>query len=215
MFMALRLKMDTDKSMVYMPKDLRKAHNECIDLLDKKRVEDEAKKLKKKWPKVEKNLKGLERYEWTDGKYCIVSPKTIADIYREGMLLKHCLHTCDIYWDRITTKTTFLMFLRKAEEPDNPWYTLEVEPGGNIRQKRTMGDNQNPDLKDAIPFLKKWQKHILKIMSDEDKKLAEASDKQRKENYKQIRKEKKKVWHGKLQGQLLADVLEADFMAAV
>ena len=215
MDMAAKLKMDITKSMVYMPKNLDKAHAECIDLINAGRIEEEAKKLKKKWPKVEKNLKGFEKYEWQDKEYCIVAPKSIADIYREGMLLKHCIHTCDIYWERITNKTTFLMFLRRADTPDTPWYTLEVEPGGNIRQKRTTGDNQNEDLKEALPFLKMWQQHIQKIMSEEDKKLAAESDRQRKENYKQIRKEEKKVWHGKLRGQLLADVLEADFMAAV
>ena len=215
MSMAMKLKMDINKSMVYAPKNIDQAHKECIDLLNAGKIEEESKKLKKKWPKVEKNLKGLERYEWQDDKFCIVAPKSIADIYREGMLLKHCIHTCDIYWERITNKTTFLMFLRRADAPDTPWYTLEVEPGGNIRQKRTTGDNQNEDLKEALPFLKLWQQHIQKIMSEEDKKLAEESDRQRRENYKQIRKEEKKVWHGKLRGQLLADVLEADFMAAV
>ena len=215
MSMATRLKMDTDKSMVYMPKDLHRAHNDCIDLINTARVEEEAKKLRKKWPKVDKNCRDLKKYEFKDKKYCIVAPKGVADIYREGMVLRHCLHTCDIYWNRITEKITFLMFLRKADSPDTPWYTLEVEPGGNIRQKRTVGDNQNPDLKEAMPFLKKWQKHIQKIMNDEDRKLAERSDKQRRENYKEIRKEQKRVWHGKLQGQLLADVLEADFMAAI
>ena len=35
------------------------------------------------------------------------------------------------------------------------------------------------------------------------------------EEYKQLRKDEKKVWHGKLAGKLLADVLEADFMEAM
>ena len=92
---------------------------------------------------------------------------------------------------------------------------MEVEPGGNIRQKRTTGDNQNADLNAAMPFLKKWQAHIRKMMSKEDKKLANIADQKRKANYKDIRVNKKLVWHGKHQGQLLADVLEADFMAAI
>ena len=35
------------------------------------------------------------------------------------------------------------------------------------------------------------------------------------ENYKNLRENGNKVWHGKLAGQLLADVLEADFMEAM
>lgn len=32
------------------------------------------------------------------------------------------------------------------------------------------------------------------------------------EEFRELREEKKKVWHGKLAGKLLADVLEADLM---
>ena len=52
-------------------------------------------------------------------------------------------------------------------------------------------------------------------MNEEDKKLAGIADKKRRANYRDIRANKKIVWHGKHQGELLADVLEADFMAAI
>ena len=52
-------------------------------------------------------------------------------------------------------------------------------------------------------------------MTEEEKELGEKSNKLRKENYKEIREQEKKVWHGKLAGKLLADVLEADFMEAI
>lgn len=113
----------------------------------------------------------------------------------------------------VKTRETFHSFPpEKSTIPSKPWYTLEVEPSGNIRQKRTVGDNQNNDLKAAVTFLHEWQQWLQKILSDEDKKLAKISEKKRKENYKKIRAAEKRVWHGKLQGQLLADVLEADFL---
>lgn len=52
-------------------------------------------------------------------------------------------------------------------------------------------------------------------MTDEDRKLAQKSDKARQEGYKKLREEKKIVWNGSFQGQLLADALESDFMATV
>lgn len=105
--------------------------------------------------------------------------------------------------------------MRRAENPDFPWYTLEVEPSGNIRQKRTTGDKQNDDFKKAIAFLKKWQKYFKKQLTKEEKKLGVIADQLRQENYSQLRKDKKEVWHGKYAGQLLADILEADFMKAM
>lgn len=212
MNMAERLKMDISSEQIYKPKDLKKAHTKVIDLLSQAGWEKTAQDASKKFPKVSEELPRLSKYEYKGSAYQIVAPRTITDIVREGSLLGHCIHTCDFYYQRIETRESFIMFLRKNDDPEKPWYTLEVEPSGNIRQKRTVGDNQNDDLKAAVQFLHEWQQWLQKILSEEDKKLAKISEKKRKENYKKIREEKKKVWHGKLQGQLLADVLEADFL---
>ena len=67
----------------------------------------------------------------------------------------------------------------------------------------------------AVNFLKKWQQYFKKQLTAEEKELGRKSDKLRKENYKKLRKDGNRIWHGKLQGQLLADVLEADFMEAI
>lgn len=213
--MAGRNKLDTSLEYVYKPTDLKKAHAEQIELSNRENVKKEAATIRRKFKKAEKNLKEIAKYEYHSDKYAIIPPKDIEDIVLEGTVLKHCIHRCDFYFERINTKESFILFLRKESSLKTPWYTLEVEPGGNIRQKRTTGDNQNPDLNAALPFLKKWQEHIKKIMNEEDRKLAGIADKKRQANYRDIRANKKIVWHGKHQGELLADVLEADFMAAI
>ena len=184
-------------------------------LKEAKGLKKTAKDIEKKWPKVKEQLPKLEKYEFTSGAYTILAPKSVLDIVTEGTILKHCVHTCDYYFSRITDDESYLFFLRKTEHPDVPWYTLEVEPSGNIRQKRTTGDNQNEDFKEALPFLKKWQKHFKKQLTEEEKLLGEKADELRRENYKNLRKNGNKVWHGRLAGKLLADVLEADFMEAI
>ena len=157
----------------------------------------------------------LKKFEFKLGKYQIVAPQKVFDIVREGMILKHCVHSCEYYFLRITRDESYLFFLRKTEHPDMPWYTLEVEPSGNIRQKRTTGDRQNKDFDDAVEFLKKWQQFFKKQLTKEEEELGIKADELRKKNYEQLRKEAKKVWHGPLAGQLLADVLESDFMEAI
>ena len=47
-----------------------------------------------------------------------------------------------------------------------------------------------------MPFLQEWQQWVKKNLSEEDKKLAEKSDKARREGYKKLREQKKIVWHG-------------------
>lgn len=213
--MADQMKMNTEIEQIQKPKNLKRAHDELVLLSKSKGLEKQAKELEKKWPKVNSQLPKLKKFEFTSGDYSIVAPDNILDIVKEGVILSHCVHTCDYYFQRIQTDESYLFFLRKSNSPDMPWYTIEVEPSGNIRQKRTTGDNQNPDFEKAKPFLKKWQKFFAKQLTDEEKELGEKADKLRKENYAELRKNGNKVWHGKLAGQLLADVLEADFMQAI
>lgn len=213
--MASKLKMDINNEKVYKPKNLKEKHAGAIELLQKSGMEKQAKTIEKKFPKVNEVCRTLQKYEYKGKKYVITAPKNVLDIVREGTILQHCVHTCDYYFDRIQRKETYLLFLRRVETPDTPYYTIEAEPNGNIRQKRTTGDNQNKDVDEAKNFLREWQKEISKRLTQEDKTLAEKSEELRLKEYKELREKGNRVWHGRLAGQLLADVLEDDFMSAV
>ena len=84
--------------------------------------------------------------------------------------------------------------------------------GNYGRQKRTTGDNQNPDLEEALPFLKRFMAAFKKKMTAEERRQGETANEKRIQEYRELRKNGNRIWHGKLAGQLLADVLEADFM---
>lgn len=211
--MAKKAKMDIANERIWKPKDLKAAHNEVIMILQQGEMEKEAKMLEKKWKKVNGILPKLKKYEYASKDFVIVAPESILDIVKEGRILQHCVHTCDFYFDRIQRDETYLFFLRRAGQEDVPWYTLEVEAGGNIRQKRTTGDNQNKDFEEAVPFLKKWQRYFIKQLTKEEKAAGQRADQARRQEYAKLRQDGNRVWHGKLAGQLLADVLEADFMA--
>lgn len=215
MNMAAKLKMNISEEQIAKPKDLKKAHDELVLLREQEGIERQAAGLEKKWPKVNGQLPKLKKFEFRDSSYCVVAPEKVADIVAEGVILRHCVHTCDYYFSRIQNDESYLFFLRKTSDPKMPWYTLEVEPSGNIRQKRTVGDKQNEDFKKALPFLQKWQRFFKKQLSKEEVALGEKADKLRKENYKKLREDGNRVWHGPLAGKLLADVLEADFMEAM
>lgn len=212
--MAEQIKMNTKEEQIAKPKNVKEAHDRLVLMKKEKGIEKEAAALEKKWKKVDAHLKRIQKFEYEAGDYCIVAPKKIIDIVKEGMVLGHCVHTCDYYFSRIQTDETYLFFLRKRTNPDMPWYTLEVEPSGNIRQKRTTGDKQNADFDKALPFLRKWQQYFKGLLTEQEKKLGLKADQMRQQEYKKLRKDGNRVWHGPLAGQLLADVLEKDFMAA-
>ena len=106
------------------------------------------------------------KYEYTGEVYSIVVPSGVRDIMREGDALSHCVGKSDRYWERIEQQEAYILFLRKTAEIDKPYYTLEVEPNGTIRQKRTYFDRQNDDLKDAEMFLKEWQKVVSERLTE-------------------------------------------------
>lgn len=215
MNMGEKLKIPLDLERNYKPKDVRIAHNEARDMLQGKDIEAEARKIDRKWKKLKKVYSKLEKYEYTGKKYQIIAPKSTGDIVREGMILKHCVHSCDYYFERMITDESYILFLRKTNDSKQPYYTLEVEPSGNIRQKRTTGDRQNKDFEDAKKFLEKWQREVQKKITKKEKELGKKSNALRIQELAELRKKGNRIWHGVLQGQLLADVLEADFMPVI
>jgi hypothetical protein len=152
------------------------------------------------------------KYEYANEIYSVIAPSCIEDILMEGQNLHHCLNKSDRYWERIERREAYVLFLRKTAEPDQSYYTLEVEPNGTIRQKRTMYDRQNEDIKDATIFLAEWQKVISERLDAGDFELAKKSRVLREQDYAELREQKAIIHVGDFAGQLLADVLLADLM---
>ena len=217
MDMCRRLNKQTDAEIVYKPKDVNLAHDECLALLKREDAGKRAAEVREKFPEAEPNLQLIaDKYNFGNDEYLIIVPESIEDIIVEGATLGHCIDRTDVHFERIQNRTSYLVFLRKAERPEAPWYTLEIEPGGTIRQKRTVGNTQrDSDIKAFTPFLREWQKNVLRKMNREDKALAQASKEARLEEYGQLRARKEPIRNGLLRGQLLADVLEADLMEAM
>lgn len=66
--------------------------------------------------------------------------------------------------------------MRKKENPEVPFYTLEAEPDGTIRQKRAEFDRQNKDIDEVTSFLRLWQKEIQKRLTKKDYMSAEKAE---------------------------------------
>ena len=138
------------------------------------------------------------------------------DILLEGRALGHCIDTSDRYFERIRDHVTYIVFLRKKSNPQQSWYTLEIEPGGTVRQQRTTGNRQNKeDVAAYMPFIREWQQVVRSRISDEDREAAERSREIRLEEYRELREKKETVRNGLLAGKLLVDVLEADLVEAM
>ena len=145
----------------------------------------------------------------SDGTFVPSTPGNL--IYRTAKV-QHCIIGKDTYFARMVKQESYLLFLRKKNAPQKPYYTLEVEPNGTVRQKRTYFDRQNPDIKQAEKFLLRWQKQLSRKLNKEDKILSLKSRDLRKREIEDLREKKVKVNGFGFTGKLLADILEEDLM---
>ena len=205
MSMCEKLHKDTTDEMIYKPRELKRRHDGAVAQIAEREAELQAEEYSKKYKEAENVLGQIkEKYEYAGDEYFITVPGRIVDIVKEGRYLYHCAGATDRYFDRIKQKETYICFLRKTAEPEIPFYTIEVEPGGTIRQHRGMFDEE-PEFDKVKPFLKEWQQVIRKRMSEEDHKLAQESKVKREENLEELRqKNNTRVLKG-----LLEDFMEA------
>lgn len=211
--MACRLKMDTNDAIIYRVRKLRQRHDELVALCGRKDLALRAGEILKKYPHIEDICQEINPiYGYTGKDYTVIVPSRIEEIMDEGENLHHCVGSSDRYWERIERNESYILFLRKVSEPDVSYYTLEVEPDGTVRQKRTMYDRQKEDIKDAEKFLLEWQKNVSKKLTAKERNLAETSRILRNEEFAQMQKSQVVIHTGALRGKLLVDVLMADLM---
>ena len=211
--MAERLHYDTSDEIVYRVRKLRQRHDELVLQSEAGSLEEQASKMAAKYPHVNAICVELqEKYAYSDDDYTVLAPQDIFEIIKEGRMLHHCVGNDgagERYYDRMERRESFIMFLRRTEEPNDPYYTLEIEPDGTVRQKRTLFDRQYEDIEQATEFLIKWQKVIAARLTGRDLKLAERSRELRKEEFIQMRKDRVIIHTGHLAGRLLADASQS------
>lgn len=195
--MAEELGRDTDDGMVYRPRELKRRHDEAVEEINlrkeelmrkrnRKEAERRAEEMRAKYPGYEELLQEIrQKYEYEDDTYRIIVPKNFMEITEEGMALHHCVGTTERYFDRIVSRETYICFLRLKSAADEPFYTIEVEPGGTIRQHRGAFDEE-PGIDEIKPFLRRWQKEIRRRMTREDHVYAAASEVLRRKNIEDL-----------------------------
>lgn len=188
MSMAKKLGYDLSDEIVYKPKDIKARHDEFQDMINRMNTEEEAMRLEKKFSNVSKVLKNIKKiYEYKNENYVFKIPETVLDIMVEGKNLHTCVASSDRYLDRINTEETYIGFVRKKEAPDNSYYTIEFEPCGTVRQKRSEY-NRQPELEEIVSFLKEWQQAIKDKLPKKQKEKQKKSELLRQMGMDELRK---------------------------
>lgn len=122
------LNFDMSRKETLYPNNLPEKHLQNQKLLSQKRNPQLDIKIRERYPKL------AQQYEYASKSFRTVVPKDSGDFIVEGGRLDHCVAR---YADRYANGKTDIVFLRKAAEPDTPYYTMEIH-NSRILQCRGM-----------------------------------------------------------------------------
>lgn len=92
---------------------------------------------------------------FSDKNYVMTFPASSGDLISEGSELGHCVGS---YVTRVAEGKTHVFFLRKQEEPDKSYCTIELRDGKIIQMK--LKSNQTLNNREALDFVDKWANKI-------------------------------------------------------
>ena len=160
------LNYDMRNTFVLFPKHLKAAHDENIKLLEIKADEKAKKEAGKQSKEINRMQKELDSvYGFDNKKYFIRAPKSTDEIIEEGQILHHCVGRMG-YIERMAKGQTVILFLRKKEEPDKPYYTIEVKEDV-LRQCHGFG-NEDKDYNKIKSFVESF-KRVIKSRHEKTK----------------------------------------------
>ena len=157
-----QLHFDLHDREILFPKDLVAAHDRTMKQIafEKNKADQE---------KFQKAVNKLEKFAWQKGGFLIRPAREQMELTAEGKALHHCVGG---YIRDMAEEKTAIFFLRKANEPDKPFYTLELQKKRVIqcRTEHNASYDRNPDVKN---FVDMWMEKIVK--SGGKKKAKEAA----------------------------------------
>ena len=141
------------------PRNLRQSHDHLVDLynaLERERKEqakrNRDRELKNKFDEL---IKARQYMEMEINGLKFVLPKKASDIVNEGSALRHCVST---YVDRHASGTITIVFIRNAETPKKPLYTMEFCKKEIVQIRAKY--NQDPP-KEVWNAAEIWKKKVV------------------------------------------------------
>lgn len=120
-----KLGLDTRKNSILFPDDFQNIHARLSEQVEVAENKEKAEKMKA--------VAGRYSLDIEDERFTVRIACSQAELNLESSKLCHCVKT---YGDRVASGGTLIYFIRKKEEPDIPFYTMEIHPDGRFIQCR-------------------------------------------------------------------------------
>lgn len=151
------LKYDLKNEFILFPNNFYPVHDRVLkeyqDMLDeRKRKEKEAQERLIK--KVLNECSNIPALQMKAKGLVIIIPKDASELLKEGQILHHCVGT---YVERVAKKETLILFIRRQDNPDNPYFTLEWR---DCKVIQCRGKNNCSMTKDVKAFVSAFEKKM-------------------------------------------------------
>lgn len=144
------LGLDINNTMYSKPKDFSSLHNALSTELS-------ALRNKETYEKVKKTLRSEKSFAFSHGVFCLIVPKTANEIVMEGKNQEHCVGT---YLDRVADKRSVIVFIRRVEELDKAFYTMEINPE-TMKVVQCRGYRNSDMTPEVRSFVELYSKSVL------------------------------------------------------
>lgn len=172
------LKYDLSNMFIYMPNNFRKVYDRTAEeykaLQDKKaaaekrRREEAARKeleqTKKAMAEIFKKSEGMDAFSIKGKGLILVVPKSGDEIRAEGEALHHCVGG---YVESVAKGETNIFFVRKADEPDKSYFTMEWNHNKIIQCRGMKNCGMPPEVR---AFTQVFEKKMQEAVKKDDKK---------------------------------------------
>ena len=160
--MAALEDMDITDDIVLFPKDLKRQHDYLVELGNRRQEERRLEGYADLDRRIRERLPEAARYYWENEKYMIVPAAKCEELMNEGRTLHHCVGRDDHYMTKMAEGRSWILFLRKKEALDCPYYTVEINmQNDEIIQWYSAFDRQ-PDAVEIKMVLKMFKQNVAR-----------------------------------------------------
>lgn len=149
----------TDEFVLY-PRDLDAAHDAMIEVKVEARRKKELKEAKEKDEDLRKIYKKIaKRFSYEDDTFVLRPAKTKTEIVKEGQTQHICVGTAG-YAEKMIRGSSYILFLRKKDHPEKPFYTVEITPQYEIIQRHGKYNKEGKEVTAVDAFLEKFRREV-------------------------------------------------------
>jgi len=146
---------DLHDTAISMPRDFEAIHTRLSEMISYKQNEEMNKLFEERYAE-------RKALEYRGGGLLIRQPETLAEIEAEGKDLHHCVGG---YGKRHAQGTLHIMFIRRADKPNEAYYTMELGLHGEIRQVRGLR-NCEPNKK-VKALIEEYRQYLDSIFNED------------------------------------------------